>query len=138
MSDEIRVRLQAIIERDRSTVANGISGVRNAINRRAWLRDGRGSYAYDDDRWKDEFGAAITEIEDALFPLVLVAANRSDSPITAEEIMAARAIPLSEPDLPRVDVSEDPLFEEVPPGYLIVPQRYSLKTGKWYRGKTNR
>jgi hypothetical protein len=52
-------RLQAIIERDRTAVARGTVAVRNAIKAREWLRLGRGSYEYDDDRWRDEFGALI-------------------------------------------------------------------------------
>jgi hypothetical protein len=63
------------------------------------LRLGRGSYEYDDERWKDEFGDALDAIERAMEPLRVVAANLRDSPIEAEAIAAARVIPLSESDL---------------------------------------
>lgn len=85
-------RLQAIIERDRTEVARGIVAVRDAIRAREWLRLGRGSYEYDDDRWRDEFGAAIEEIEAAVAPLKAVAGNLNDSPVSVEAIAAARAL----------------------------------------------
>jgi hypothetical protein len=83
-------RLRAIIERDRTEVARGIGAVRNEIRAREWLRLGRGSYEYNDDRWRDEFGAAIDAIEAAMEPLRKVASNLRDSPVTAEAIAAAR------------------------------------------------
>jgi hypothetical protein len=92
-------RLQAIIERDRTAVARGTVAVRNAIKAREWLRLGRGSYEYDDDRWRDEFGAALEEIEEAMEPLRAVAANLNKSPIEANDVADARLIPMSEPDL---------------------------------------
>ncbi len=83
-------RLKAVNERDRSKVADCIQAVRDAIRRREWLRLGRGSYEYDDDRWRDEFTQAIEEIAHALEPLRAVAADWSDCPTTPEEIAAAR------------------------------------------------
>lgn len=91
-------RLQAIIERDRTMVARGVTAVRRAIVAREWLRLGRGSYEYDDDRWRDEFGAAIEEIEEAINPLRAVAANLNDSPVDANDVADARLIPMNEPD----------------------------------------
>lgn len=85
-------RLQAIIERDRTQVARAIVVVRNAIRAHEWLKLGRGSYEYNDDRWRDEFGAALDEIEAAMAPLRAVAANLNDSPTSAEAIAAARAL----------------------------------------------
>jgi hypothetical protein len=92
-------RLRAIIERDRTGVAQGVRAVRKAITEHEWLRLGRDSYEYDDERWKDEFGDALDAIERAMEPLRVVAANLRDSPIEAEAIAAARVIPLSESDL---------------------------------------
>jgi hypothetical protein len=91
-------RLWAIIERDRTAVALGVRAVRKAITEHEWLRLGRGSYEYDDERWKDEFGDALDTIERAMEPLRVVAANLRDSPVEAEAIAAARAIPLSATD----------------------------------------
>lgn len=84
-------RLQAIIERDRTEVARGLRAVKEAIRGHEWLRLGRGSYEYDDDRWKDEFGEALDAIEQAMEPLRSVASNLNDSPVEAEAVAAARA-----------------------------------------------
>lgn len=83
--------LENTLERDRSAVAEGIQAIRDAIKRREWLRLGRGSYEWDDERWKDEFGSAIDEIFAALKPLRKVAADWSDCPTDAERILKARA-----------------------------------------------
>jgi len=101
-SAEARVyvnRLQAIIERDRTEVARALVTTRKAIVLHEWLRLGRGSYEYDDDRWRDEFGAALNDIEAAIAPLKAIAANLSDSPLSADDIARARAIPMSQPDI---------------------------------------
>jgi hypothetical protein len=94
-------RLWAIIERDRTAVAHGVREVRKAVTEHEWLRLGRGSYEYDDERWKDEFGDALDTIERAMEPLRIVAANLRDSPVETEAVAAARAIPLSATDIAR-------------------------------------
>lgn len=84
-------RLQAIIERDRTVVARGARGVRDALKAHEWLRLGRGSYEHDDDRWMDEFGQAFDAINEALEPLWMVARNLNDSPVSPDDVAAARA-----------------------------------------------
>ena len=84
--------LEAIIERERSAVSVGITSVIEAIRRREWLRLGRGSYEYDDDRWRDEFSSAIDEVVAALGPLKAIAADWSDCPTDPNAIKAARAL----------------------------------------------
>lgn len=86
-------RLKAVIERDRWAVATIWFGIKKAIAAREWLRLGRDSYCYDDDRWKDEFGAAISEIETACEPLRRIAGDLSDSPVKWEDVIAARVRP---------------------------------------------
>ena len=88
--DEIK-RLKAVNERDRSQVADVFTAIMEAIRRREWLRLGRGSYEYDDDRWRDEFSQAIDEVIEAAKPLRKIAADWSDCPTDPEEIAAARA-----------------------------------------------
>ncbi len=84
-------RLQAVNEQDRTAVAEGLQTIFQAIKGREWLRLGRGSYEWDDDRWKDEFGAALDEIWDALEPLRQIAGNLKDCPATQAAVDAARA-----------------------------------------------
>lgn len=87
--DEIK-RLKVVIERDRSRVAEVVTDIRKAMTQHEWLRLGRGSYEYDDDRWKDEFGEAFDNIEAELQHLRRIAGDLSDSPTNPAEIAAAR------------------------------------------------
>ena len=88
--DEIK-RLKAVNEHDRSQVAETFTAIMEAIRRREWLRLGRGSYEYDDDRWRGEFSQAIDEVIEAAKPLQRIAADWSDCPTDPQEIAAARA-----------------------------------------------
>ncbi len=83
-------RLQGVNERDRSQVADVFNAIMEAIRRREWLRLGRGSYEYNDDRWHDEFSKAIDEMIAAAEPLRKIAADWSDCPTDPKEIAAAR------------------------------------------------
>ena len=83
-------RLQDTLERERSQVATGIGAVKEAIRKREWLRLGRGSFEWDDERWKDEFGHAIDEILQAMEPLRSIACDWSDCPTDRERIKRAR------------------------------------------------
>lgn len=84
-------RLKAINEHDRTQVAEVFTAIKEAIRRREWLRLGRGSYEYEDDRWRGEFSEAIDEIIEAAKPLQRIAADWSDCPTDPKEIAAARA-----------------------------------------------
>ncbi len=88
--DEIK-GLKAVNERDRSQVADVFNAIMEAIRRREWLRLGRGSYEYDDDRWRGEFSQAIDEVIEAAEPLRRIAVDWSDCPTDPKEIAAARA-----------------------------------------------
>jgi len=75
-------RLKGVNELDRCVVATGLAGMRKALRGREWLRLGRGSYEYDDQRWMDEFSAVFDEIVAAMEPLQVVARNVADCPTT--------------------------------------------------------
>jgi len=95
---------QAALERDRSKVAECLSAIKVAIERRRWLTQaGRGSYAYDDERYQREFGAAIEELEIAIEPLNDIAHDWSNCPQTTAEVASALA---SRP-APQAQVSEE-------------------------------
>lgn len=83
-------RLQAIIERDRTEVSKGVVAMRNVLQGREWLTEGRGPYEWNDDNWYKEFAAASDEMYEALKPLEKIAADLSDSPKTQIEVDAAR------------------------------------------------
>lgn len=85
-------RLMRVIERDRSAVAAATANIKRTIASYEWLCEpGKGSYAYDDDRWRSEFGDAIRLIRDGLVPLKRIAADLSDSPTDWAEVQRARA-----------------------------------------------
>lgn len=86
-------RLQAVIERDRTKVADIVMGMHREIAGRQNLCEGRGSYEWDDDRYRQEFGAALEALRGALTRLAPIAADWSDSPKTDAEVQAARATP---------------------------------------------
>lgn len=86
-------RLRAVIERDRTAVAEGIAAVGKAVASREWMTEGRGSYAYNDDRYQAEFGQALEDINIAIAPLKRIAADWTDSPTDWPAIQAARAAP---------------------------------------------
>ena len=88
---EERERLEAVIERERTAIAEGVTGLKKAVREREWLGEGRGPYEWDDDRWHDEFNAAAREILAALEPLERIAADMSNSPKTQELVDKARA-----------------------------------------------
>ncbi|CAO3426539.1 hypothetical protein [Azospirillum argentinense] len=84
---------QAALERDRTRVAEMVTGIRRAIASYSWLRDGsRGSYAYDDERYVEEFGRAITAIEVVVDRLAGIARDWTNCPPTQAKVDAARAV----------------------------------------------
>lgn len=83
-------RLQRIIERDRTMVAEKLTAARKTLNSYDWLIEGRGSYEWDDDRWHLEFKYACDAIEKELEPLKRIAGDMSDSPTSCEEVKLAR------------------------------------------------
>jgi hypothetical protein len=77
-------------ERDRSFVADARNAFSDALERRTWLLEGRGSYEWDDDRWKDEFRQAIRELNAPMEALGKIGIDWSLCPTNPEEIAAAR------------------------------------------------
>jgi len=70
----VAVALSAI-EYDRTKVSEAVTAMKDALHQREWLKEGRGSYEWDDDRWHDEFAAAYDEIFEAMKPLEKIAAD---------------------------------------------------------------
>jgi hypothetical protein len=84
-------RMRNVIERDRSLVAAVMTSFRHHSSRWGWLIEGRGSYEYDDDRYRREFSSAMNAMESAIEPLRTLAGDWSDCPTTSAEIREARA-----------------------------------------------
>ncbi len=83
--------LEDILDTERYKVAICLQGIARAIQGRYWLsQPGRGSYAWDDDRYQQEFGAALAEIETAMKPLYAISQDWSDCPRDPLRVAANR------------------------------------------------
>lgn len=105
-------RLRHIIDRDRYIVAACLGSIKRAIAGRDWLHPGggRGAYEWDDDRFREEFAAAISEIELALKPLEIVAWDKADCTQISERVAVARDMArliLALPHRPRTMIAAD-------------------------------
>jgi hypothetical protein len=89
---EARVKeLGEQLEFDRTAVCDGVVSLGKAIASRCWLKeDTRGSFEWDDDRYRAEFGAAVAELESALLPLKKISMDWAGCPMKADEAVAAR------------------------------------------------
>jgi Lar family restriction alleviation protein len=87
------VRLRAVIERDRRTFADCVEAMHRVINQHSWMVDSRGSYEWDDKRYQDEFGDALTNIRAEVEKLAARARDMSDSPSSEAELRAALVVP---------------------------------------------
>lgn len=91
--ERVKAELGEQLEFERTRLADAVTSINKAIASRTWLADpdgGRGSYEWDDPRYRKEFGAALGEIREALEPLAKIAADWSNCPKSAEEVAAAR------------------------------------------------
>ncbi len=78
------------LESDRTKVAECTTRAKKEIDSRHWLTEGRGSYEWDDGRYREEFYAAAVAIRAALQPLERVSADWDGCPKTAEGVAKAR------------------------------------------------
>jgi hypothetical protein len=78
------------LESDRTRVAKHVSLINEELLRRGWLATSRGSYEWDDDKYREEFGAAYEAIRAELKPLEKISADWTGCPKTGPEIAKAR------------------------------------------------
>lgn len=78
------------LERDRSVVIDAANKFGDAYVRRCWLLDGRGSFEWDDDRYRDEFRGAYEEMAAPVEVLRKIGSDWTNCPTNHEEIAAAR------------------------------------------------
>lgn len=84
------------LDTERYKVAYCLQEMRKAIDRRRWLSEpGRGSYTYDDERYQQEFGEALNELNAALDPMRKIASDWSDCPTDPLLIAGNRAAALA-------------------------------------------
>ena len=89
-----------VIERDRTAVASAVSHLLEVIRGYHWLTEGRGPYAYDDNRWHQEIARAFEAIREAAKPLQIIGGDMSNSPTAQDEVARARAL-LDRPEASR-------------------------------------
>lgn len=81
---------RAANEFDRTTIIDARNAIHDEIVRRSWVLEGRGSYEWDDDRYRDEFKAALEAIGKPLEILQKLGINWAHCPTDSKAIAAAR------------------------------------------------
>lgn len=78
-------------ERDRTQLHRVVRAIDDEITGRMWLLEGRGSYEWDDDKYRQEFGWAVKALQAKLEPLRKIASDLANSPTTQAKVDEARA-----------------------------------------------
>lgn len=95
------------LEFDRTTCHNFVKALDQALDGRFWLTEGRGSYSWDDDRYRAEFHDAAVALRAIIDPMRKMAQNLSSRLRTTEAVLKARV------DLTaRAEAAEAALAEE--------------------------
>jgi hypothetical protein len=81
---------QMALERDRTRVAQLVSAIRHTLGNYRWLLDGRGSYEWGDDRYRQEFVNVCALLERDLAGLAGTAADWSNCPKKTTDVQMAR------------------------------------------------
>ena len=89
-SSQEESRLRKIIERDRHVYFGLVERVKKTLGQHEWLRLGRGSYVYDDNRWRDEFKTMFEGVMADVATMELVSRDMQGCPCSPEEVRAAK------------------------------------------------
>lgn len=81
-------RAAEALDRDRTGLSTALAAIRIVVEGRTWLLEGRGPYEWDDDRYKEEAGAAMREV----VQIATRALEASGTLATAEVRAAVQAI----------------------------------------------
>lgn len=105
---------RAALEHDRSIVCDQYREIGAIIHSHEWTLEGRGSYAWDDDNFRDEFRNVSAALVAAFDPLKVVISDWSNCPTDAAEIAKARQDAIAELDAAqaRVKVLAELLAEQ--------------------------
>jgi hypothetical protein len=68
-------RLKDVLHIDRSGLAKAIEEIMNHVRSYTWVEDGRGCYEWDDDRYKEEAGAALRKVISMCIEALIASGN---------------------------------------------------------------
>lgn len=85
-------RLKGANELDRRSLWAVVRAIDEEITGRMWLIDGRGSYEWDDDRYRREFGWAVHALQEKLEPLRKIAHDLTNCPETEKGVDSVRRL----------------------------------------------
>lgn len=83
-------KAEAALERERTHVSRYARKVRLAFQSRDWIMEGRGSYEWNDDSYRDEVRHLYDDVEPNLAALEKIAGDLANCPKTQEAVEAAR------------------------------------------------
>lgn len=88
--EEERDAARDALEHDRSAMITAVNQFNDAFARRSWLLTSRGSYEWDDDRYREEFRGAYDELALPIEKLREMGKDWSNCPTDHDAIMQAR------------------------------------------------
>jgi len=83
-------RLKAANEMDRRSLWATVRAIDEEITGRMWLLEGRGSYEWDDDKYRQEFGWAVHALQEKLEPLRKIAHDLTNCPENEKGVDSVR------------------------------------------------
>ena len=111
-------------ELDRISLHRIIREIDEEITGRMWLLEGRGSYEWDDDRYKLEFGWAVHALQEKLEPLRKIAGDLTNSPTKQEDVDVIKRL---ESELRMVDeaLARRPAVADAPNRYAAICRAFA-------------
>ena len=103
-------------ELDRRNLHSIVSGIEAEITGRMWMIEGRGSYEWNDDKYRQEFGWAVKALQEKLEPLRKIASDLKNSPTKESGVERVRRLEACEAERDalklRVEALERPVSDE--------------------------
>lgn len=78
-------RLKELLDRDRTGLAAALGECRRAAQSRWWIVEGRGSYEWDDERYRRETGAGLQEIVEICSKALAASGKLADAAFRSED-----------------------------------------------------
>ncbi|MGA7885251.1 MAG: hypothetical protein WCA44_05865 [Acidobacteriaceae bacterium] len=129
---EQRARVaEAANELDRRSLWEVIRAIDAEITGRMWLIEGRGSYEWDDDRYRQEFGWAVNALQEKLEPLRKIAHDLNNCPSTEKGVDAVRKLEASIADAEKRAADAEAQVKALSPPISREEIERSYRGGGW-------